>query len=1350
MSSEADWALRDLERWAKSKGIHTLEVLEVNIDGSAQNSQPSSVKIRLDNVRVDIIGLQGGMLINVIDDHSSELETMVKACSSRAMEGRYTVRQAFEDLLTEYKATLMASPDGIRQRFDAWRQANLSKLGDRADHTAFIRFDSHDNAATVEFLGWRVSLVETENTYFVSSFAESSEENINEWINRSCEYAFQEASGRTFEQILDYLLKHAPHCLLDGEGDAAMHDDDYGEDDGDQLHFSTNFQTWAVQKRIPVGSPLQNEIEKRVREPFGGVDAIREAFICKEVESGRRKCCTKYGAGKVEIGCLPELGFVQLAIDLAGMETDAATLSLIGIPANTPVVCSFLFSQGAMKARSFTDAFRDFNASDHFFVWQNKLYGTEAAEVGGDSSPRVGGVGSKEQKGYGTSHIIPKVMTITITSHQDHINQQIAFIFKGFIKEYIPKSSWRPPLPPQASSTGKRRIDHDNTTTASMDVDPKPAPPKPHAANHQQHHSPLAHKPLKSIRTNGMADHHAQQHAGHSGAEKTLCDMGFDIAMVRNALAAAQGNVETAAAFLLGDEQPAQVAHSDGAAASAASGAANQHHQQQQQRNGRQKVGTSSSSSSSRVRGVFGGLFGGRGWGGGGGKGDAGDGGGDGGEDYDGTGDVLMYHHRGDAVNFFSDFVEHIGKFFANIHKYCVICFNPHADVLCRKLFPCNNELCIFSYEEFVATVYAELQDDKDLVDLHLFLAGCACNSQDTYVEPFPPHFLKRHEIRTRSGIYDNPNALKSGTARAGYAYGGGQPQNNPDSNKDLYKMKRCFQKLPSVKELAACSSEEAIISLLRREGSDEDEPGEASDPMLPYKLVQFVLATNRMIIRRIDNTPEAIPGLSNVMQLAVYKNAPEREDAFAQLRAASGRGSAFAFHGSPAHKWYSIMRNGIRNLSNTALMTAGAAHGAGVYLSKNKELSLSYCQGAGTTVYNKSKARSRLVLGVYEYINDDSCRKDTGHQIVTVQNDKALLMRFMLIWESSSAPASGGYYGGRGEYGSLTIEQAKTAWDKFQERMQREDRERQQQESVATLDLSFVHKPIDEDLQPKRNISGDRRSARPPDPVPPCEFERDRPCPSPDAMDEDDQVAEDDQFEFEDDDNDMPLIDNDFARPAETQHDKEQRLKKQLEEQELDKRMEQIENRMEESGTLTADKASSAATRTLMKEFRSLMRLSLTKDKDGSESSTGFEVTLVRENMYHWQVKLTADGFPNDAPLKKDLLTFAEKTKKEAAVVMDVLFPGNFPFAPPFIRVIRPRFVFHTGHITVGGSICMELLTPSGWRPTYSIESVLIQIKSEVIEGGGRIDFNHCGDYTDAEARAAYDRVARQHGWIK
>jgi len=44
-----------------------------------------------------------------------------------------------------------------------------------------------------------------------------------------------------------------------------------------------------------------------------------------------------------------------------------------------------------------------------------------------------------------------------------------------------------------------------------------------------------------------------------------------------------------------------------------------------------------------------------------------------------------------------------------------------------------------------------------------------------------------------------------------------------------------------------------------------------------------------------------------------------------------------------------------------------------------------------------------------------------------------------------------------------------------------------------------------------------------------------------------------------------------------------------------------------------------------------------------------------------------------------------------------------DYPVDPPFVRVVRPRFAFHSGHVTIGGSICMELLTRSGWSPCAS-----------------------------------------------
>ena len=60
-----------------------------------------------------------------------------------------------------------------------------------------------------------------------------------------------------------------------------------------------------------------------------------------------------------------------------------------------------------------------------------------------------------------------------------------------------------------------------------------------------------------------------------------------------------------------------------------------------------------------------------------------------------------------------------------------------------------------------------------------------------------------------------------------------------------------------------------------------------------------------------------------------------------------------------------------------------------------------------------------------------------------------------------------------------------------------------------------------------------------------------------------------------------------------------------------------------------------------------------------------------------------------------------------------------------------------------------MELLTPKGWNPAYSFETVMVQIRAEMVSGNAELDLQNQNDYSEAEAREAFNRVARQHGWL-
>lgn len=161
----------------------------------------------------------------------------------------------------------------------------------------------------------------------------------------------------------------------------------------------------------------------------------------------------------------------------------------------------------------------------------------------------------------------------------------------------------------------------------------------------------------------------------------------------------------------------------------------------------------------------------------------------------------------------------------------------------------------------------------------------------------------------------------------------------------------------------------------------------------------------------------------------------------------------------------------------------------------------------------------------------------------------------------------------------------------------------------------------------------------------------------------------------------------------------------------------------------------SNTSNKRLMKEYQNLLT-------DGKKY--GINVLLDNENLTKWFVQLY--DFPLDTEFYKD---FIKLPKNKQKILLEIEFEKSYPFKCPFIRVITPRFCIRTAHITSGGSICLESLTPSGWSAAMNIESVLIQIKTLIIEGNGRIDFTNQSPYQYSMAKQSFEQVARAHNWI-
>lgn len=72
---------------------------------------------------------------------------------------------------------------------------------------------------------------------------------------------------------------------------------------------------------------------------------------------------------------------------------------------------------------------------------------------------------------------------------------------------------------------------------------------------------------------------------------------------------------------------------------------------------------------------------------------------------------------------------------------------------------------------------------------------------------------------------------------------------------------------------------------------------------------------------------------------------------------------------------------------------------------------------------------------------------------------------------------------------------------------------------------------------------------------------------------------------------------------------------------------------------------------------------------------------------------------------------------------------------------------------MTIGGAICMEMLTSTGWTVATSMESVLVSIKMAMSSLDPRparlqISAPEMDDYSAYEALEAFQRFANRHGW--
>lgn len=94
--------------------------------------------------------------------------------------------------------------------------------------------------------------------------------------------------------------------------------------------------------------------------------------------------------------------------------------------------------------------------------------------------------------------------------------------------------------------------------------------------------------------------------------------------------------------------------------------------------------------------------------------------------------------------------------------------------------------------------------------------------------------------------------------------------------------------------------------------------------------------------------------------------------------------------------------------------------------------------------------------------------------------------------------------------------------------------------------------------------------------------------------------------------------------------------------------------------------------------------------------------------------------------------------------------FPELFPFEPPFVYIVKPKFNISAQNITSDGAICSEYLTKSNWLPAISIECLIVQIFSLIIEPNIIYMINQSNDsYDEQLAIKSYEKLAKGNSWL-
>lgn len=577
--------------------------------------------------------------------------------------------------------------------------------------------------------------------------------------------------------------------------------------------------------------------------------------------------------------------------------------------------------------------------------------------------------------------------------------------------------------------------------------------------------------------------------------------------------------------------------------------------------------------------------------------------------------------------------------------------------------------------------------------------------------------------------------------------------------NKNFDEMTPADKQLSIKTLLNTLPSFEAMAKYLREGETDRKLSSWSGITQPALDLLRWIVASNRSCIIQDNSDPgHLVSGMKDYIQFRLVQGAPDKEQRF--LRAidqhAIGKKSQyptiFAWHGSPVHNWHSILREGLHYKE----VVHGRAFGDGVYMSRHFSMSLAYCTGPHTKhgEWPQSKLRIATVISLNEVVNATEKFGSTSPHYVVQQLDW-IQPRYLFVGVSDSSSLQ-----------NLATGQISTTQTADSTRLLNffgvsltPSVSTYKQDPAFQVDGPSGHKtqiPLSAFSSKRRKLltaaTDTKEKSSPKIPKKSKSLQKGtsfalgrlRGSEPRTASDED--VAEVASIMTAIEDLNLLLSDTEGEIVD-------------LPRKKLDSGKTHADRGTPKTdfvpGTLTEESlpllsppqyATSWATKILQKHLQSTLRVQ--QSERANELGWYIDPNLIK-SMYQWIVEL--HSFDPELPLAQDL-----KKAKLQSVILELRFPAEFPMDPPFVRVIRPRFLDFAhgggGHVTQGGSLCMELLTNSGWSAATSIESLLLQVRLAITSTDPRpARLSHYGrdqDYRIGDAVSSFVRACMMHEW--